>query len=71
MGVKRGRCVGLTTLPPSCADRLEIWLPQPPILACNGIALHFTFTFPFASMASSKTHNAELWQLMCHEVERI
>jgi hypothetical protein len=24
-GVKGGRCVGLTTLPPSCADCLEIW----------------------------------------------
>jgi hypothetical protein len=27
---KRGRCVGLTTLPPSCADCLDIWQPQPP-----------------------------------------
>jgi hypothetical protein len=26
----RGRCVGLATLPPSCADWLEIWEPQPP-----------------------------------------
>jgi hypothetical protein len=25
-----GRSVGLTTLPPSCADRLNIWQPQPP-----------------------------------------
>ena len=29
-GSKGGRCVGLTTLPPSCADCLEIWKPQPP-----------------------------------------
>ena len=28
--VKGGRCVGLTALPPSCADCLEIWEPQPP-----------------------------------------
>ena len=28
---KGGRCVGLTTLPSSCADCLEIWEPQPPI----------------------------------------
>jgi len=28
-GVKGGRCVGLTTLPSSCADCLEIWEPQP------------------------------------------
>ena len=27
---KGGRCLGLTTLPPSCADNLEIWEPQPP-----------------------------------------
>ena len=29
-GVKGGRCVGLTTLPPSWADFLEIWDPEPP-----------------------------------------
>jgi len=28
-GGKSGQCVGLTTLPPSCADCLEIWKPQP------------------------------------------
>ena len=27
---KGGRCVELTTLPPACADCLEIWEPQPP-----------------------------------------
>jgi hypothetical protein len=27
---KGGRCVGLTTLPPSCAGCPEIWEPQPP-----------------------------------------
>ena len=30
LGGKGDRCVGLTTLPPSCVDRLEIWEPQPP-----------------------------------------
>jgi hypothetical protein len=36
---KGGRCVGLTTLPPSCADCLEIWEPQPPgtLMACQGL----------------------------------
>jgi len=29
-GGKGCRYVGLTTLPPSCADCLEIWEPQPP-----------------------------------------
>ena len=28
-GGKDGQCIGLTTLPPSCADCLEIWEPQP------------------------------------------
>jgi hypothetical protein len=30
MGGKGGRCVGLTTLQPLCADCLELWGPQPP-----------------------------------------
>ena len=32
-------CVGLTTLPPSCAECLEIWEPQPPgtLRACPGL----------------------------------
>jgi len=35
---KGGWCVGLTTLPPSYADCLEIWEPQPPgtLRACPG-----------------------------------
>jgi len=38
-GGKGGRCVGLTTLPPSCADCLEIWEPQIPgtVRACPGL----------------------------------
>ena len=44
LGGKGGQCTGLTTLPPSRADCLEIWEPQPPgtlraCPACNGIAL--------------------------------
>jgi len=40
---KGGRCVGLTTLPPSCADCLEIWEPWPPgtLGPCPGIALPY------------------------------
>jgi hypothetical protein len=47
-GAKGGRCVGLTTLPPSCADCLQIWEPQPPgiLMACPGLQWDwFTFTF--------------------------
>ena len=38
-GGKGGRCVGLTTLPPTFADCLEIWEPQPPVTlrACPGL----------------------------------
>jgi hypothetical protein len=45
---KGRRCTGLTTLPPSCADCLEIWEPQPPgtLTACPGLYRDwFTFTF--------------------------
>jgi hypothetical protein len=44
---KVGRCVGLTTLPPSFADCLEIWEPRPPgiLRACSGLYRDcFTFT---------------------------
>ena len=36
---KDGRCVGLTTLPPSRADCHEIWEPQSPgtLGACPGL----------------------------------
>jgi len=38
-GGKGGRCLGLTTLPTSCADCLEIWELQPPgtLRACPGL----------------------------------
>jgi hypothetical protein len=44
LGDKGGQCVRLTTLPPSCADCLAIWKPQPPgtIRACPRIALPYT-----------------------------
>jgi hypothetical protein len=40
-GGEGGQCVGLTALPPSCADCRKIWEPQPPgtFKACNEIAL--------------------------------
>jgi hypothetical protein len=41
---KGGRCVGLTPLPHSYADCLEIWEPRPPgtLRACPGIAVTFS-----------------------------
>jgi hypothetical protein len=48
LGDKGSQCVGLT-LPPSCADFLEIWEPQPPrtLWACNGNAFCFNFKMKF------------------------
>jgi len=39
LGNKGDRCVGLTTLPPSCADSLETWETQAPgtLRACPGL----------------------------------
>jgi len=38
-GGKGGWCIGLTNLPPTCVDCLEIWEPQPPVTfrACPGL----------------------------------
>jgi hypothetical protein len=47
-GGKGGRCIGLTTLPSSCADCLEksgslnLLESSGSVKACNGIGLHFT-----------------------------
>jgi hypothetical protein len=47
-GRKGGRCLGLTTLPPSCADYLEVWEPEPPwtLGACPGL-YRDSFTLPY------------------------
>ena len=39
LGGKGGQSVGLTTLPLSCADCLEIWDPQPSgtLMVCSGL----------------------------------
>jgi hypothetical protein len=46
-GGKGGRCVGLTTLPPSCADYLEIWEPQPPGTLCTYPVMGVLYLTPF------------------------
>jgi len=47
-GCKGGQCIGLTTLPPSCAYCLEIWEHETPgtLRACPGLYLDcFTVQF--------------------------
>jgi hypothetical protein len=49
-GGKGGRCVRLTTLPPSCAivmksGNLKFLEPSGPLQACNGTALPVTFYY--------------------------
>jgi hypothetical protein len=47
LGGKGGRCIGLTTLPSSCAECLEIWEPQTPgtLRVCQSLQWDsFTFT---------------------------
>ena len=58
-GFKGGQLVGLTTLPTSCADCLEIWEPQPPGTLRAGIALPlpcFTWFKPGFSLCLSCPH---------------
>jgi len=40
LGGKGGRCIGPTTLPPSCADCLKLWRPEPSgnVRACPGLS---------------------------------
>jgi ABC-type uncharacterized transport system permease subunit len=57
--------LGLTTLPPSCADRHEIWdslnllQPSGPVQATNGIPLPFTF----ATVQNILSGRAGTWNL--------
>jgi len=55
---KGGRSLGLTTLPPSCADCLEIWKPQPlepsgPVQAYNWIDLPLQCVYTRISLTLS------------------
>ena len=56
---KGGRCIRLTTLPPSCADCLEIWEPQPPgtLRASSGLESDcFTLTKPLKISIGTYLH---------------
>jgi hypothetical protein len=58
LGRKGGRCLGLTTLPLSCADCLEIWEPRPPgvLRACSALwwnSFSLGFSVPFIRQCNS------------------
>ena len=56
-GGKGDRCVGLTTLPPSCAGCREIWEPQSPgnLRACPGL---YRDCFAFSLLFLTFRHRA-------------
>jgi hypothetical protein len=55
LGGKRGRSIGLTTLPPTCADCLEILEPQlfGTLRASTGIALPLHYKLEYACIILS------------------
>ena len=63
-GGKGDRCVGLTTLPPSCADCLEIWESQPPgtLRACPGLYRDCIYVYlpKYTTSRNQKTVNVIL-----------
>ena len=57
LGGKGGRRVGLTILPPSCAECLEIWEPQPP---WNPLGL----SRPVMGLLYLQRHMAQFWSIL-------
>jgi len=59
LGGKGSRCIGLTTLPHSCADCLEIWEPS---RACNRPVQGLLYLHHF----STKLNNRPFYQIYYH-----
>ena len=61
---KGGRCVRLTNLPPSCADCIEFWEPQPPgtLRACPGLHRDF-FSFTYRKVVNNNNNVFSLFIL--------
>ena len=70
---KDGRCIGLTTLPPSCADCFEIWKSQPPVTlsACPGLKWD-CFTVYICDICKHRVyHSQSKWLITyCHKDEK-
>jgi len=68
LGGKGGRCVRLTTLPPSCTDCLEIWERQPPgtLRTCPGLYRNCCF-IDFFSVWSSCHFYGQLQPASCEK----
>jgi len=67
LGGKGGRCVGLTTLPPSCADCIEFLEAKPPgtLWACPG-GKWDCFTFIDGINLKKKTIAQRMKIIPCH-----
>jgi hypothetical protein len=72
---KDGRCIGLTNLSPLCADPLEIWEPQSPVMGLPYLYLPFQFnvgsltrhsTVSVSIPTLSKVHNAHCDFIIIH-----
>jgi hypothetical protein len=60
-GVKGCRCVGVTALPPSCADCLKIWDPASPFWNPEGLHRDcFTFTYACMAQVTGDIHSRYL-----------
>jgi hypothetical protein len=72
LGGKDGRCAGLTTLPPSCADCLEILEPQPPGLPRAGSGIAFQAPTPclFAEILDSYGDELEVYHFLDQTTRR-
>ena len=70
-GGKGGRCVRLTTSPPSCAECHKIWEPKPPgtLSATSGLLREsFTFTFLHTAGIHDVLHKVRQTSECCCEV---
>jgi hypothetical protein len=73
---KGGRCVGLTTLPPSCAivlksGSLNLLEPSGPVQVCNGIALPlhaYKFFFVLCMQFLGILYNNSITHLQGHQL---